>query len=126
MKHRVVWPIVALLAIGLVVLSINSVSAQRDGDRGRPMERMGSAPHAGRFVVAHALAERIVILDTATGQLYVAGEKDMKKVSELPKVATPEDRIRSFRDEGKRGFFRKKDKEADEPPKKKVEKEDPS
>jgi hypothetical protein len=41
---------------------------------------------AGRFVVAHSSPERIVILDTATGQVYVATERDFKKMSEMPKV----------------------------------------
>lgn len=86
MKQTVVWPIAAVVALGVVVLGITTVEAQRDGDRGRPMDRPAPAPRAGRFVVAHALAERIVILDTATGQLYVAGERDMKKFSELPSI----------------------------------------
>jgi hypothetical protein len=87
MKQTVVWPIAAVVALGVVVLGIATVEAQRDGDRGRGgMDHPAHAPHSGRFVVAHALAERIVILDTATGQLYVAGEKDMKKFSEMPKI----------------------------------------
>jgi hypothetical protein len=112
MKPRFMWPGAAVVALGIVVLGIATVEAQRGGfDRPAP----APVPHAGRFVVAHALAERIVILDTATGQLYVAGEKDMKKFSELPKVATiTEERIRAFREqmkeeEAKRG--EKRDRE---------------
>lgn len=36
----------------------------------------------GRFVVAHAQVDRVVVLDTVTGQLSVTGERDLKRLSE--------------------------------------------
>lgn len=113
MKQRVVWPIAAVVALGVVVLGVSSLAAQREGDRERRPGVIMAAP--GRFVVAHALAERIVILDTATGQLYVATERDMKRHSEMPRPIGPDDRIRGFRDEMKRDEFKRdgrRDKDA--------------
>jgi Cys-tRNA synthase (O-phospho-L-seryl-tRNA:Cys-tRNA synthase) len=117
MKPTVVWPIAAVVALGIVVLGIATVEAQRaEGDRAAFVP----APHAGRFVVAHALAERIVILDTATGQLYVAGEKDMKKFSEMPKVGDGHPTIdasewRRVKDGLKKKFGKKDNEKKDDP-----------
>ncbi len=99
MNPRIVWPITALLGLAVVVLGWSHLSAQRLPER--PLAFM-AGPQVGRFVVAHALAERIVILDTATGQLYVAGERDMKRFTELPRLS-----------EGRPPFM---DKEGDGPP----------
>lgn len=79
MKNRIVWPIVGVLGVGMLAVLLSSVRAQR------PPMGFGGPPQPGRFVVAHASAERIVILDSATGQLYVGSEKDFKKLSELPR-----------------------------------------
>ena len=81
MKHRVVWPIAGVLGLAVLVVGITKLSAQRP-----PINLPGLAPPVGRFVVAHATAARVIILDSATGQVYVAEEKDFKPVSALPKV----------------------------------------
>src|SRR5262245_44529808 len=82
MKRNITWPIAGVVALAIVVYGITAVNAQRDP----PRDGFMRAPiQPGRFAVAHAGPERIVILDTATGQLYVGGEKDFKKMSELPR-----------------------------------------
>jgi hypothetical protein len=66
----------------VLLFSIGVVPAQRP-----PIPMMpGFPPQPGRFVVAHATDKRIVVLDTATGRLYKAGEDDLKKMSDLPKL----------------------------------------
>ena len=80
MRHRIIWPVVAALALGVVVLVISQSTAQRAGG-GMP----GMPGMPGRFVVAHASANQVLILDTATGQVYRAKEDEFKKLSELPR-----------------------------------------
>jgi hypothetical protein len=80
MNHRVVWPIAGVLGLAVLVVGITNLSAQR------PVNVPGTAPPAGRFVVADAGEDAVLILDSATGQVYRAQEKDFKKMSELPKV----------------------------------------
>jgi hypothetical protein len=83
MRRSIAWPIAGVVALAIVVYGITAVNAQRDP----PREGFGRMPpQVGRFAVAHAGPERIVILDTATGQLYAGYPKDLKALSELPKV----------------------------------------
>jgi hypothetical protein len=82
MKQNLAWPIAAVVGLGILVFGLSSGLAQRD----RPLEGMRPQGQPWRFTVAHANAGRIVILDTATGQLYVANEKDFKPHSDLPRV----------------------------------------
>jgi len=96
MTARVVWPVAGLLGLGLLVFArfAPPSSAQRPERPARdtPAARGADSPLAtlrppvGRFVVARATKQEIVILDTATGQLYKATPNDFKKFSELPKI----------------------------------------
>ena len=92
MSNRFVWSIVAVLSLGGLIAFLSQSSAQR-APGGRPggaaepgMPGMPGVPHGmpGRFVVANASSSQVLILDTATGQVYRAGEKDFKKMSDLP------------------------------------------
>ena len=100
MNHRFVWSIVAVLSLGGLIAFLSQSSAQRapggraggDGVPEMPrMPGMAAMPHGmpGRFVVANASSSQVLILDTATGQVYRAGEKDFKSVSELPGMGQP-------------------------------------
>jgi hypothetical protein len=88
MKHRILWPAVGVLGLLALAFVIGSAYAQRivggGGAAGVGIGPFGPVP--GRFMVAHASAEAVLILDTATGQVYKAVPKDFKKASELPKV----------------------------------------
>lgn len=96
------------------MLMLTQLPAQRD----LPIRPLTT----GRFVVAHATAERVLILDSTTGQIYVAEEKDFKKLAELPKLAPrlferdgegdrPFRKKEGDREERKEGGKRKKEKE---------------
>jgi hypothetical protein len=79
--HRIVWPITVLLGLIILAIGISNAPAQR-----RPDTPVYIPPMSGRFAVAHATATTFIILDTATGKLYKAGEADLLKASEMPKV----------------------------------------
>jgi hypothetical protein len=80
MKQRIVWLVVGGVVLVALWALIKPASAQRDGGFGFPLLR------AGRFTVAHASADAVLVLDTATGKVYKAGKDDFKKMSELPKI----------------------------------------
>ncbi len=106
MDRRFLWPAIGAVALVVLALSIGSTPAQPGG--------MFGGPRPGRFVVAHASATQVLILDTATGNIYKAGEKDFKAFAEIAKAVEgggfpggpfPKDGP-PF---GKDGFFGKKD-----------------
>jgi hypothetical protein len=100
-KHRIFWPIVGGLGLALLILVLNSGSAQRPpDDEPRPAGPPPGGPMPSRFVVAHATADRVVILDTVTGQVYVARERDFKSMDELPGGGTGRGFRPSARDPG--------------------------
>ena len=89
MRHRIFWPLVACLGLGGLTLVISQSTAKRApggaGGPGGPAGMPGGMPGMpGRFVVANASATQVLILDTATGQVYRAKEEDFKKMSDLP------------------------------------------
>ena len=43
-------------------------------------------PMPGRFVVAHASARQVLVLDTTTGQVYRVPSDDFKSASDLPRM----------------------------------------
>jgi len=86
MNHRIVWPILGVLGLGLLVLGFNSLSARQPGGGGfGGFGGFGMGP-PNRFVVAHATPSQVLILDTTTGQVYQAKSGDFKKMSELPRM----------------------------------------
>ena len=94
MRHRIIWPVVAVLALGGLFLIIRQSTAQRP-EREAPPGGMPGRPFGmpGRFVVANAHLDQgrwqVLILDTATGQVYRAKDEDFKKMSELPHMGQP-------------------------------------
>src|SRR5262245_44199078 len=118
MKHSVVWPIAGVLALAVLVFGLASLLAQ-------PRANIpGIGPQPIRFVVAHATAGQVLVLDSMTGQVYEFREKDFKKPSELPRVgdgvirprfgdrdkdAAPRDRTDKDRDFKDRDFKDKKE-----------------
>src|SRR5437879_314873 len=84
MKNHSVWAIVVLVALVAGALVATQLSAQR------PQPGPGIAPYMpvqpGRFVVVKVDGKNIILLDSATGDLYKAGEDDIKKYSARPKI----------------------------------------
>ena len=80
MNPRCVWPFALMLGVGVVVFGLSYSSAQR------PMVEMGSPAYYGRFVVAFADADRVLVLDSTTGHIYAYREKDFKPATDLPRV----------------------------------------
>src|SRR5262245_20933905 len=85
MQSRIIWPVAGIIALLVVVLAVSFSGAQRPERPALP-GMGGMLPMQGRFVVAHASATQVLILDTVTGKVYKAGEKDFKPVSELPRT----------------------------------------
>jgi hypothetical protein len=117
MKQRIVWLVVGGLALVALWALIKPASAQRDGGFGFPLLR------AGRFTVAHASADAVLVLDTATGKVYKAGKDDFKKMSELPKIEEGARPVFPKEREKKDGDVPPRRKERDRDPEKKVERE---
>jgi hypothetical protein len=81
MNQRIVWPLAFVAGAGLLAFGLASTFAQR------PPEAPPVSPvFYGRFIVAHAAAERVLVLDSATGQVYKFLEKDFRRPADLPKV----------------------------------------
>jgi hypothetical protein len=119
MNHRIVWPVVLVLAVGVAAVTISASNAQREGDRGRPMDRLAPA-QPGRFVVAKVFdPNSVLLLDTATGQIYELERSDFKKASSLPKFS--EGRPMFGREEPMKKDFREREER-----KKEKKKEDPN
>jgi len=80
MKYRHLWLMGGMAAVLLTVSHRDTTTAQE-----MPIPFFGGG-QVGRFVVARADKDYIIILDTTSGKLYKATEKDFQKFSDLPKV----------------------------------------
>lgn len=92
MSHRILWPVVACLGLGGLTLVLSQSTAQRvvePPSGGITVTGSRPAGPPGRFVVANASSLQVLILDTATGQVYRAKEEDFKKMSDLPRLGQP-------------------------------------
>jgi len=110
MNRRYLWPLAGLLAVLVLTVShVNDTTAQK-----ATLPFVGGG-QVGRFVVAHASDKQIVILDTTSGKLYRATEKDFLKYSDLPKQEPMKIPL-PFLDKGKKDGFegRGKDRGDDE------------
>jgi len=90
MSSRTTWTIFAAVVLAGLIVGLAQLVAQPRPPLDRPGVNMPFAP-AGRFVVA-SVQDRtgnIIILDTATGDLYKATPEDFKKFSDRPKVGGP-------------------------------------
>ena len=80
MNPRSVWLFVCILALGVVAFGLGHSAAQK------PADPAATPVYYGRFTVAYGSAERVILLDTATGQVYKAIERDFKAMADLPKA----------------------------------------
>jgi len=104
MKQRYLWLFGGLTALLIVAVTYRETPAQR-------MPFFGG--QVGRFVVAHATDKQIVILDTTTGKLYKATEKDFAKFSDLPKQEPMDFPIPIFPGERDKGPAKDRPRERD-------------
>jgi hypothetical protein len=110
MKNKGVWVLAGVAALVLLIVGITQLPAQRAGGG-----VIIGGPPVGRFVVA--LVEKdtggtnhIILLDTATGELYKATDEDIKKFADKPKFDRPPMRpVDKFRDKDKGRFDKDKD-----------------
>ena len=73
--------------LGLLAFTAGQLTAQRFPREEPPGVRAG---HVGRFVLVRAVGDVVILLDTATGDLYQADlKRDVKKYSERPRVRVP-------------------------------------
>ncbi|MFO0876741.1 MAG: hypothetical protein U0840_05155 [Gemmataceae bacterium] len=89
MQKHLLWSLGGLGLLAVLAASVQVLPglAQPRPDFVRPM--VGPGPQVGRFVVAQSNDTRIVILDTATGQLYAASADDFKKHRDIPRPPEP-------------------------------------
>jgi hypothetical protein len=99
--NKTTWVLVCLLPLGGLLFGLGRLSA----DRPPPAGQEGDV---GRFVLARASSNSIVILDTVTGDLYRAGVEDVKPYAARPRfVDHPRHDDRPFKD---KADFKDKDK----------------
>jgi hypothetical protein len=73
--------------LGLLAFTAGQLTAQRFPREEPPG---GGAGQVGRFVLVRAVGDVVILLDTATGDLYQADlKRDVKKYSERPRVRVP-------------------------------------
>jgi hypothetical protein len=105
MRHKGTLFLGTLMGVGLLILTTALLAQRepprppqeerRDGERrppegfGRPGMMFGGFAQPGRFVVARVDRSEIILLDTATGRLYAAGDRDVLPYRELPPIAGP-------------------------------------
>ena len=82
MFHKKVWLTAGAILLGLAIVGISYVYAQPPF---RPEPRPNDQG-IGRFQVVQVVEREIILLDTVTGELYVAGPKDIKPFSTKPPV----------------------------------------
>jgi hypothetical protein len=87
MSHRAFWPLLGfLLLAGLIVgLTLGNAQPFRDG----PAPGMDRSGPPGRWVVARVKEHSLILLDTATGDLFEARDADIKPYSERHRTAPP-------------------------------------
>jgi len=121
MRHKGTLFLGTLMGVGLLILTTALLAQRepprppqeerRDGERrppegfGRPGMMFGGFAQPGRFVVARVDRSEIILLDTATGRLYAAGDRDVLPYRELPPImGVPggPPRIRERREDEKR------------------------
>jgi hypothetical protein len=81
MEQKGAWIIAGAIVVGLFGFGFTHLFAQRS-DFGSERRLLGGEP--GRYQVARASSDVIVILDTATGDLYYAVPSDIKPFSSRP------------------------------------------
>src|SRR6187401_285481 len=93
MNRRYMLAGLGLVAVLAVLWLVSQSSAQRD----RPPEaraegvpavgiRVGPMQQPGRFVSAFASADTVLVLDTATGNVYRVTEVNFKSAADLAKI----------------------------------------
>jgi hypothetical protein len=76
------WLLV-VLGLGVVILGLARLRVRAQREPAEPPRPPGLVA-AGRFAVARLSGDNIILLDTATGDLYLATPDDFKKYAERP------------------------------------------
>jgi hypothetical protein len=98
MKHKSTWAVIGLLALVGVFAAISALEAQRP-----PRAEFLLGGQVGRYQSVKVDGDNIWLLDTATGDLYVASLSNAKPYGDRPRV-------------GERPRFFDKDKAPDKKP----------
>jgi len=77
MERRNTWILGGAILIGFSVFGLSHLWAQRFPGDGRG----GSEGMVGRYQVVRSSPEAVLLLDTATGELYSAGREDIRPTS---------------------------------------------
>jgi hypothetical protein len=85
MSRRGAWIVAGLLFLAVVTITVSSLMAQV----WNPGPAQGGQP-PGRFQVVSSAPDGVVLLDTATGELYKAGPGDIKPYYMRPRVGQPD------------------------------------
>jgi hypothetical protein len=96
MERRNTWILGCAILLGFSIFGLSQLWAQRFPGDGRG----GSEGLVGRYQVVRSSPEAVLLLDTATGELYSAGREDIRPTSARPRggeVAGPGNR---FKDKG--------------------------
>jgi hypothetical protein len=105
MERKGFWIIVAAFLGGFLLFGLSQAVAQRGFGEPRSPDRP-----VGRFQVVHVADGEIILLDTATGDLYAAQPRDVKPYNTRPRL---DDRQPFMRDKGPPERFFDKDKPPD-------------
>jgi hypothetical protein len=114
MSGKTAWIVILLAAAALIVFGRVTSFAQRD------FRGQGSASEIGRYRAVNVSHGEIILLDTATGNLFTAGPKDIKPHSALRRDSrkdSAEPPVLDGRDkdkgESKEDFLRRNDSKKD-------------
>jgi hypothetical protein len=112
MKRKLIWTALGVVAAALLLTVASRLRAQRPPGPGTGLV-LPNLP--GRFVVARTVGENIILLDTATGDLYRATPDDIKKFSDKPRPFSfrPPQEKKDDRDDKKDFKEEKKDDKKD-------------
>jgi hypothetical protein len=84
MTRRFTWGLLALAAVLLLAAVSTHLVAQRPAPPPVPPD---PGPFPARFVVVKFVGDNIILLDSATGDLYRATPADYKLMADKPKFA---------------------------------------
>ena len=81
MERRNTWILGCAILLGFSIFGLSQLWAQRFPGDGRG----GSEGLVGRYQVVRSSPEAVLLLDTATGELYGAGREDIRPTSARPR-----------------------------------------
>jgi hypothetical protein len=95
MDRKNTWILGGAIVLGLLIFGLTQVGAQRFPGDGRG----GGDNMVGRYQVVRSSPEVILLLDTVTGELYSAGQDDIRPSRARPRAG--ENRDTDFRSKDK-------------------------